>query len=164
MVHILVTGASGSGTTTVGRALAARLDRDHVDTDDLFWLPTVPPFRHRRDRDERSVLLQARLSGPRKAVVSGAIEGWDEIRVPWPEECSGLGNRIAMLLAQVPHPVPHGVQVVGLAEVPERHREVEHEPRAAHEMPRVAVVDGAVVAVEVEEPAARIEGARRVER
>ena len=40
-IHIL--GASGSGTTTLGRALAARLQCPHFDTDDCFWLPTDPP-------------------------------------------------------------------------------------------------------------------------
>jgi len=35
-IHIL--GASGSGTTTLGRALAERLQCPHFDTDDYFWL------------------------------------------------------------------------------------------------------------------------------
>ena len=38
-IHIL--GASGSGTTTLGRALAERLQCRHFDTDDYFWLPTT---------------------------------------------------------------------------------------------------------------------------
>jgi len=33
-VHIV--GASGSGTTTLGRALATQLGCPHVDTDDVF--------------------------------------------------------------------------------------------------------------------------------
>src|SRR5438128_874343 len=41
-LHIL--GASGSGTTTLGRALAEGLQCPHFDTDDYFWLPTDPPF------------------------------------------------------------------------------------------------------------------------
>jgi len=40
-IHIL--GASGSGTTTLGRALAERLQYPHFETDDYFWLPTAPP-------------------------------------------------------------------------------------------------------------------------
>jgi Shikimate kinase len=40
-IHIL--GASGSGTTTLGRALAERLQYPHFDTDDSFWVPTDPP-------------------------------------------------------------------------------------------------------------------------
>jgi adenylate kinase family enzyme len=78
LIHI--TGASGSGTSTAGEALAARLGVAHLDTDDFFWLPTDPPFRHKRPADERrSSLLDALRSGG-DAVVSGAVNGWgDEI-------------------------------------------------------------------------------------
>ena len=41
-IHIL--GASGSGTTTLGRALAERLQCPHFDADDYFWVPTDPPL------------------------------------------------------------------------------------------------------------------------
>ena len=46
-LHIL--GASGSGTTTLGRALAERLTYLHFDTDDYYWLSTDPPFTAQRD-------------------------------------------------------------------------------------------------------------------
>jgi adenylate kinase family enzyme len=39
-IHLM--GASGSGVTTLGRALAARLALPHHDSDDYFWLPTAP--------------------------------------------------------------------------------------------------------------------------
>lgn len=41
-IHLM--GASGSGVTTIGRALAGRLALPHHDTDDYFWLPTVRPI------------------------------------------------------------------------------------------------------------------------
>ena len=41
-------GASGSGTTTLGAALGARLGCRHVDSDDLFWVKTEPPFTLQR--------------------------------------------------------------------------------------------------------------------
>jgi hypothetical protein len=41
-VHIF--GASGAGTSTLGRALGERLALAHLDTDDFFWMPTDPPF------------------------------------------------------------------------------------------------------------------------
>ncbi|AUW44660.1 ATP-binding protein [Rhizobium leguminosarum] len=66
MVHIHVMGASGSGTTSLGRALAERLDIAHLDTDDFFWMPTDPPFTTPRNADERIRLLldeATRLSG-----------------------------------------------------------------------------------------------------
>jgi len=51
IVHI--TGASGSGTTTLGRALAERLGWMHLDTDDFYWLPTDPPYREKRPAETR---------------------------------------------------------------------------------------------------------------
>jgi adenylate kinase family enzyme len=36
MPHIHVTGASGSGTTSLGHALAEALDIRHLDTDHFF--------------------------------------------------------------------------------------------------------------------------------
>ena len=59
-IHIL--GASGSGTTTLGRALAERLQGPHFDTDDYFWLPTDPPYTQRRERTERQRLLMDDLT------------------------------------------------------------------------------------------------------
>jgi len=79
LIHI--TGASGCGSSTLAEALATRLGATHLDTDDFFWLPSDPPFRHRRPADERrSSLLGALRSGGGDAVVSGAVSAWgDEI-------------------------------------------------------------------------------------
>lgn len=33
----------------MGRTLAERLDAVHIDTDGHFWIPTDPPYRHKRD-------------------------------------------------------------------------------------------------------------------
>jgi adenylate kinase family enzyme len=35
--RILITGASGAGVTSLGRALADALTISHHDTDDYFW-------------------------------------------------------------------------------------------------------------------------------
>jgi adenylate kinase family enzyme len=43
-MRVLITGASGSGTTTLGRALAARLGFAFLDADDYYWLPSDLPF------------------------------------------------------------------------------------------------------------------------
>jgi uridine kinase len=53
--RIHIAGASGSGVTSLGRALASTLASSHHDihaTDDYFWLPTTPPCRLQRDVDE----------------------------------------------------------------------------------------------------------------
>lgn len=75
-VHIL--GASGSGTTTLARALATRWSVPHADTDDYFWLPSDPPYRQNRPPEQRLALMRA-LFVPREAwVLSGSLLGWGE--------------------------------------------------------------------------------------
>lgn len=55
--HIHILGASGSGTTTLGRALTEHLNYTHFDTDTYLWLPTDPPSIEKRERTERQQLL-----------------------------------------------------------------------------------------------------------
>lgn len=76
--RVHVTGASGAGTTTLGRALAQRLAVPHFDTDDFFWLPTEPPFQHARERGRRLALLEEMLGERRGWVLSGALDGWGD--------------------------------------------------------------------------------------
>jgi predicted kinase len=61
-LHLL--GASGSGTTTLGRALAQRLGCPHFDTDD--WLASLPgPVLRLEDTDDvetRLARVLARLA------------------------------------------------------------------------------------------------------
>ena len=79
-VHIV--GASGSGTTTLGRALAVKLDVPHHDTDDFFWLPSVPKFQHIRERGERQAMLGAALAKTPGWVLSGSLCGWGDMFIP----------------------------------------------------------------------------------
>ena len=73
-IHIL--GASGSGTTTLGKALALRLGAPHFDSDDFFWLPSDPPFQTPRPPTERMTLLLRRLPPDGGWVLSGSAIGW----------------------------------------------------------------------------------------
>jgi adenylate kinase family enzyme len=81
-VRVHIVGASGSGTTTLGRALAERLDCPHFDTDDYFWQPSDPPFQHIRERAERQSLLGASLDGAAGWVLSGSLCGWGDVFIP----------------------------------------------------------------------------------
>lgn len=84
-VHIL--GASGSGTTTLGRALADRWAVPHADADDYFWIPSDPPFVTKRPESAR-VALMRELFVPREAwVLSGSMIGWGDAIV---RECDAV--------------------------------------------------------------------------
>jgi len=82
VARVHVVGASGSGTTTLGRAVAARLDAAPLDTDDFFWLPTDPPFQKIRERSERQALLGAALARHAAWVLSGSLCGWGDLFIP----------------------------------------------------------------------------------
>jgi len=79
-IHIL--GASGSGTTTLGRALSERFGYVPLDTDDYFWEPTDPPFQRPRDRHARQTLLAAALEAHPRWVPSGSLCGWGDLFIP----------------------------------------------------------------------------------
>jgi adenylate kinase family enzyme len=79
-IHIL--GVSGSGTPTLGRALAARLQCPHFDTDDYFCLPTDPPYTQPRERMKRAQLLMNDITARDAWVVSGSLCGWGDVAIP----------------------------------------------------------------------------------
>jgi len=80
--RIHAVGASGSGTTTLGRALAIRLGCSRFDTDDYYWLPTDPPFQTVRERSARQALLGGDLARDGVWVLSGSLCGWGDIFIP----------------------------------------------------------------------------------
>jgi adenylate kinase family enzyme len=75
-IHIL--GASGSGVTSLGHALAAALAMPHHDTDDYYWLPTNPPFREKRPPAERLRLMRDVFLDRADWVLSGSLDGWGD--------------------------------------------------------------------------------------
>ncbi len=76
MVHIHIIGASGSGTSTLGAAVAEALDILHLDTDRFFWVPTEPPFTTPREVPERLALLQDQALPEADWVLSGSALKW----------------------------------------------------------------------------------------
>ena len=81
--RIHITGASGAGTTTLGRALATRLGIPQHDSDDFFWAPTIPPYRRTRDAEERLRLMEAMFLPRADWVLSGSVAGWAETITPY---------------------------------------------------------------------------------
>ena len=76
-IHIL--GASGSGATTLGRALAARSGAGYFDSDDFLWLPTDPAYTTLRPGGERTAMLLERLDPAGHWIFSGSALGWGSI-------------------------------------------------------------------------------------
>lgn len=77
-MRVHITGASGSGTTTLGAALSARVDVPHFDTDDYYWMPTDPGYSEARPMPERLTLLENALSESPGWVLSGSLCGWGD--------------------------------------------------------------------------------------
>lgn len=75
-MRIHITGASGSGTSTLGAALAAELGSAHFEADDYYWLPTSPPFTTKRAAPERLSLVLADLNSSESSILAGSIVGW----------------------------------------------------------------------------------------
>lgn len=80
--RIHITGASGSGVTTLGRALADTLALPHHDTDDYLWTPTTPPYRVLREPAERLRLMQEVFLPRADWVLSGGLDGWGDAVIP----------------------------------------------------------------------------------
>jgi len=80
LIHIY--GASGSGTSTLGRALASALGYTFMDTDDYFWVPTDPPFTTKRSTEERLILLENDIAASFGTVLSGALTKWGDALIP----------------------------------------------------------------------------------
>lgn len=82
MAVIHIYGASGAGTTTLGKALGKELGYRLLDTDDYFWLPSDPPYAIKRDRQERIALLRHDLNAFKDAIISGSLCGWGDVFIP----------------------------------------------------------------------------------
>jgi adenylate kinase family enzyme len=75
-VRILIIGAAGSGTTTLGRELAAQMGAAFFDADEFFWHPSEPPYQAERDPAERLATIIRALGPSPSAVVAGSIIDW----------------------------------------------------------------------------------------
>lgn len=97
MPRIHITGASGSGTSTLGAALASALRAAHLDTDSFYWMPTDPPFTTKRPEADRLRLIrEAMAPSPDNWILSGSALKWAEPLIPLYE---------AVIYLSVPTPV-----------------------------------------------------------
>ena len=80
IIHIY--GASGAGTSTLGRKISERLGYTFMDTDDYFWMPTNPPFTTKREKSERISLMRKDIEAAKNVVLSGSLTGWGDELIP----------------------------------------------------------------------------------
>ena len=80
VIHIF--GASGAGTSTLGRRISSDLGFRFMDTDDYFWLPTDPMYTTKRDPSERLAMMRQDLRSARNAVISGSLVDWGDPLIP----------------------------------------------------------------------------------
>jgi len=74
-IHIF--GASGSGTTTLGKLLAARMLLPCFDSDQFYWENWPIDFIKKREPADREKKLGEALLANQDWILSGSIDGWD---------------------------------------------------------------------------------------
>ncbi|MEM8527377.1 MAG: AAA family ATPase [Bacteroidota bacterium] len=75
-IHIF--GASGSGTTTLGKTIAQQWNWTHLDADDYYWEKTDPPFQTKVPLEQRNKNLLQDFNASENVVVSGSMISWGE--------------------------------------------------------------------------------------
>ena len=88
VIHLY--GASGSGTSTIGRFISDRLGCFFMDTDDYFWEPTDPPYTTKRKAADRIALMKKDIAENDRVVISGSLTGWGDELIP----CFTLAVRV----------------------------------------------------------------------
>lgn len=81
VIHIY--GASGSGTSTLGKKICNELGYKFMDTDDYYWLPSNPKYTYKRPVDERLELMKKDISKAENVVISGSLTDWGDELIPF---------------------------------------------------------------------------------
>jgi len=73
---IMITGAAGSGTSSLGKALSGILNIKHFEADDYLWIKTSPPFKIKREFNSKISLAYNNLIKETDFILSGSVESW----------------------------------------------------------------------------------------
>lgn len=76
-MKINIIGASGTGKTTLAKAVAAKFQFPHFDSDDYYHFQTDPPFQKQRSPEDRLNLLMSDLNKNPSWVLSGGAGVWN---------------------------------------------------------------------------------------
>lgn len=79
-IHIF--GASGSGTSTLGRAVAEKLSLRFFDADDYYWEKTDIPYTVKVKPEIRVQNLLADMAEADGWVLSGSVVSWGDAFIP----------------------------------------------------------------------------------
>lgn len=79
-LHIF--GASGSGVTTLGKAISKELNIKYFDSDEYFWTKTEPPFTIRQNPIQRNQLVLKDLNTTENWILGGSIIHWGDNLFP----------------------------------------------------------------------------------
>ncbi len=122
--RIHITGASGTGTSTLGRDLAARLESQAFDTDDFYWKPTDPPFVEKRPVSERIRLMEEVFLGRSDWILSGSLHSWGGPLLPRITHVVFLTLDSAKRLARLRRRerLRYGDRLVGVGDMATTHR------------------------------------------
>ena len=80
IIHI--TGASGSGVSSLGAAFSSLYGYKRLDTDDYFWVMEEPLYTIKRDVNDRIAMLDNDIRSNEKCVISGSLSGWGDVFIP----------------------------------------------------------------------------------
>lgn len=80
VIHIY--GASGSGTSTLGKYISKKLGYFFMDTDDYFWESTNPPYTKKRELSTRITLMREDIEQYNNVVISGSLVDWGDELIP----------------------------------------------------------------------------------
>lgn len=75
-MKLLIFGASGSGTTTLGKEVERRSNFKHLDVDDYYWKKTKLLFQEKIPLTERNKKLKADFNKFENVIVSGSMVSW----------------------------------------------------------------------------------------
>lgn len=77
-MKIVIFGASGSGTTTLGKSVAQQLDWVHLDADDYYWEPTDPPYQVKVPQAVKNQNIKRDFLAHENVIISGSLVTWGE--------------------------------------------------------------------------------------
>ena len=76
-MKINIIGASGTGKTTLAKAVGVKFQCAHFDSDNYYHYPTDPPFQKQRSPEDRLNLLMSDLNKHQAWVLSGGAGVWN---------------------------------------------------------------------------------------